>query len=52
MKTLNHRCVALTGTVGVSVGCSIYDHRPSACRAFTPGSPLCLEARKAKHLPI
>jgi Fe-S-cluster containining protein len=47
MKTTNHRCVALTGKVGGGVSCSIYNHRPAACRAFVPGSPLCLEARAA-----
>jgi hypothetical protein len=50
MKTLNHRCAALTGTVGLSVGCSIYEDRPAACRAFTAGSPLCLEARASAGL--
>lgn len=52
MKTLNHRCAALTGSVGTSVGCSIYEDRPAACRAFTAGSPLCLEARAAAGLSI
>ena len=47
MKTTNNRCVALTGKVGCNVGCSIYNHRPAACRAFVPGSQLCLEARHA-----
>jgi uncharacterized protein len=47
MKTTNHRCVALTGKVGCGVACSIYNSRPAACRAFVPGSPLCLEARAA-----
>jgi Fe-S-cluster containining protein len=50
MKTTNNRCIALTGRVGVSVGCSIYESRPAACRAFTAGSPLCLEARAAAGL--
>jgi Fe-S-cluster containining protein len=47
MKTTNSRCVALTGKVGCDVGCSIYNNRPNACRAFVPGSQLCLEARSA-----
>lgn len=50
MKTNGHRCIALTGTVGLSVGCSIYEDRPTACRAFTPGSTLCLEARASAGL--
>jgi len=28
------RCVALTGVVGESIGCSIYANRPSPCREF------------------
>jgi len=28
------RCVALCGTVGEAVSCSIYDQRPSPCREF------------------
>jgi uncharacterized protein len=47
MKTTNSRCVALTGKVGCEVGCSIYNNRPNACRAFVPGSQLCREAREA-----
>jgi Fe-S-cluster containining protein len=47
MKTTNSRCVALTGKVGCDVKCSIYNNRPNACRAFVPGSTLCLEARSA-----
>lgn len=47
MKTTNNRCVALAGEVGCNVGCSIYQHRPKACRAFVPGSALCYEAREA-----
>jgi Fe-S-cluster containining protein len=47
MKTTNNRCVALTGEVGCNVGCSIYNNRPKACRAFVPGSALCYEAREA-----
>ena len=50
MKTTGGRCIALTGSVGVMTGCSIYADRPSACRSFKAGSPLCLEARKAKGI--
>jgi Fe-S-cluster containining protein len=50
LRTEGPRCVALTGDVGVSTGCSIYGVRPSACRAFTAGSPLCIEAREAKGI--
>jgi len=45
MKTIDSRCVALTGVIGESVGCSIYANRPDACRKFAPGSALCIEAR-------
>jgi hypothetical protein len=47
LRTVSNRCVALTGEVGVSTGCLIYGARPAACRAFMPGSKLCLEARAA-----
>lgn len=46
LKTVNGRCVALCGTVGQSVSCSIYEVRPLACQRFEKGSQLCLEARK------
>lgn len=31
------RCVALRGAPGRRVRCSIYERRPSVCRAFEPG---------------
>jgi len=34
MKTENSRCVALTGEIGVSVGCSIYQNRPVSIQEF------------------
>ncbi|NMG63704.1 YkgJ family cysteine cluster protein [Azoarcus indigens] len=34
------RCVALQGTIGVEVGCSIYGQRPSPCRDFAPYAAL------------
>ncbi len=46
------RCVALAGTVGCEVGCSIYALRPTPCREFTAswaeGEALeaCDEARR------
>ncbi len=39
-------CVALLGSVGRRVSCSIYERRPSACRDYVPGSPGCLESRR------
>jgi Fe-S-cluster containining protein len=42
----NCRCVALEGTVGKQVSCTIYDIRPEVCRKFKPGSPVCRMARR------
>lgn len=39
-------CVAFRGRVGGPCRCSIYEMRPTACRAFNPGSRYCREARK------
>lgn len=33
-ETGNGRCIALTGTIGKSIGCSIYENRPTPCREF------------------
>jgi Fe-S-cluster containining protein len=50
------RCVALRGTIGVSVSCAIYEFRPSACREFAPlaalgrGDEACNEARRRHGL--
>jgi len=38
-------CVALTGTVGKEVSCSIYEQRSSTCREFEAGSEDCYKAR-------
>lgn len=45
------RCVALTGTVGQSVGCSIYPQRAAPCRELTEGSYACNKARARHGLP-
>lgn len=45
------RCVALSGTVGQEVGCSIYQHRPSPCRDLVEGSDACARARAHHGLP-
>lgn len=42
----NCRCVALEGTIGEKVACTIYDIRPEICRKFKPGSTCCLGARQ------
>lgn len=50
------RCVALKGTIGVSVSCEIYDRRPSPCRDFAPeadtgkGDMRCGDARRVHGL--
>jgi Fe-S-cluster containining protein len=46
------RCIALAGTVGSEVSCTIYGKRPEACREFAPfaalgeGDDACDEARR------
>jgi Fe-S-cluster containining protein len=39
------RCVALVGTLGISVRCDIHPVRPAVCRAFAAGGRECREAR-------
>jgi len=49
MKLDRHqRCSALTGRLGVKVGCSIYHDRPDICKRFTAGSKKCKELRKER----
>lgn len=51
------RCIALDGTIGDSVSCSIYEQRASPCRSFqaawADGQPneFCDKARAAHGLP-
>lgn len=44
------RCEALMGRCGELSICTIYQERPSACRAFEMGSDRCDEARAAHGL--
>lgn len=44
------RCAALTGKVGQTVGCGIYEWRPSPCREFEEGSDACHRARSRHGL--
>ncbi|MBX3726247.1 MAG: YkgJ family cysteine cluster protein [Xanthomonadales bacterium] len=50
------RCIALLGDIGAA-RCSIYEQRPSPCRALQPAgqdgvpSPQCDRARRAHGLP-
>lgn len=39
------RCVALAGTVGECVSCTIYAQRPSVCHEVQPGDTFCHKAR-------
>ena len=55
----NPRCVALTGEVGQSIGCSIYENRPSVCRQYHVWDPLtgkpnedCQKLRQKIGLPL
>jgi len=51
------RCIALSGTVGEQVACTIYENRPTPCREFAvyfeDGSPnpKCDELRATIGLP-
>jgi uncharacterized protein len=44
-------CVAFQGELGGTCRCSVYEARPSACRAFESGDRLCLEARELAGMP-
>lgn len=50
-ETRPYRCRALSGNIGRSVNCLIYDRRPTPCREFMPVwgdnvvNPLCDQAR-------
>lgn len=37
----DRRCIGLEGKVGELVNCSIYEHRPDACRQYVPGDAQC-----------
>ena len=45
------RCAALSGKLGVKIGCGIYEWRPSPCREFEEGSDACERARQRHGLP-
>ncbi len=51
------RCIALEGTIGAEVHCTIHPRRASVCREFTPSweqgaaNPRCDSARAAWGLP-
>lgn len=39
-------CMHLAGTVGIEIGCSIYQNRPHVCHDFDAGSDRCHEYRR------
>ena len=43
-------CVHLGGTLGVEVGCTIYDRRPQVCHAFDAGSDFAPRCRARSRL--
>ncbi|GAC1371334.1 MAG: hypothetical protein NVS3B10_13410 [Polyangiales bacterium] len=49
MKMNHHqRCAALSGRLGVKVGCTIYHDRPTLCREFSAGSEMCIQVRRER----
>lgn len=44
------RCLALRGSVGRHVRCTIYADRPRACHSVEPGGDLCQHYRAARGL--
>lgn len=44
------RCIALEGTIGERVGCTIYDVRPKPCRTVEAGSDECHARRRDQKL--
>jgi Fe-S-cluster containining protein len=51
MRCDGARCSALSGDVGKSTACGIYELRPDVCRACMPGDEECLMARRAHGFP-
>ena len=45
MKMTDGHCKALCTTTPKRFECSVYENRPTLCRALEPGSGPCLEAR-------
>ena len=40
------RCIALSGEIGQTVGCTIYEQRSETCRSFEAGDERCNQARR------
>lgn len=41
-ESRGQRCVALVGEIGKGAHCSIYENRPTVCRSFERGNPICV----------
>ncbi len=50
MRCEGERCSALTGRIGVSTACGIYEVRPEVCRTCQPGDAECTIARRGYGL--
>lgn len=46
MRCEGERCTALTGKIGASTACGIYEVRPEVCRICQPGDAECTIARR------
>ena len=46
----NPRCIALEGTVGQQVSCSMYEQRSSSCKEVQIADEQCNKARRAHNL--
>jgi len=45
-------CVAFVGKLGGPCSCSVHEDRPSVCREYEVGGPLCRQAREQAGLPV
>src|SRR3954465_1387008 len=45
-------CIAFAQTAADQCTCTIYEHRPQACRKFEAGTVLCKQARKRLGFPV
>ncbi|MCA1826052.1 MAG: YkgJ family cysteine cluster protein [Myxococcales bacterium] len=50
LRGAEQRCVALEGTLGLRVACTIYALRPAGCRAVVPGSKECRRDRRERGI--
>ncbi len=50
MRCDGERCSALSGEIGATTACTIYDVRPLVCRDCLPGDDACSIARIARGM--